>query len=188
MTDIIDTFNNAFEEPLGEDSPFPLMANCFRQMEIAEEEIAAAMKEHPEKSEMINATFPILNSPVMMDAPDELYRVHARQLIRNIVEEISPNRLTKAEVAVIISKGSMHTVPPAESLSLLAFSSPGVVDAMQAGMKAAGLETMEAYPVDPALYEHYWPLMEQWCRKIYDTINLEHRSKAYAKSLREYRK
>jgi len=175
MTNAIDIFKDAFTELLGNEGPLTTIAGAFKQMEIAEEEISAMKKGYPGRADLMDAAFAILFSPIMVGVPDALYRVHARQLLQVLIDGDPIDRLTKAETAVVISSGSMHTGPPPDSLSMLALSSKEVCDVIGGS---------DIYvDIDPAAYEHFWPLMEQWCKKIYADFGFDLRSKTLKESL-----
>ena len=171
----------AMEEVLG-DSLFGTLSNVFAQMEVAEEEIAAAKEKWPEKALALDTAFSILNSPIMNGIPVmtrneakglELYRVHCRQLLRNIAEGHDVDRLTLMELSIVLALGSTHTVPPPTELSFL-------VDGDEETVRAYGAE-----PLSPREADHWWPVLERWCRTIYGRVGLKPRSHTYRKALRE---
>jgi len=81
----------------------------FECMEIAEEEIAAAIERYPVLGVAINAAFKHLYPTRALDgARDEVYRAHCRELLERVAdgEDVRPG--TKAEVMMTLSRLSQH--------------------------------------------------------------------------------
>jgi len=58
---------------------------------------------------------PVFQSPM----PESLYEVHVRQYLRQIAAGLDPDRPTPTELSVMVSLGSLHTVPPKFEVSRL---------------------------------------------------------------------
>jgi hypothetical protein len=85
------------------------LLGIFENMEIAEEEITAAIKRHKQKQQEINGAFGILWPTVFLKANGnkKLYRWHCKELLERVAagdEDTRPG--TKAEVISMISETS----------------------------------------------------------------------------------
>lgn len=86
-----------------------VIARTFRRMGIAEEEIAAAKKAHPEYAERFHNGFMDLMPPrVLYDFPDELYRAFCREKLQFMVSRPSVTTTTHAEAAAKLSNTSIR--------------------------------------------------------------------------------
>lgn len=74
------------------------IGRAFDLMETAEEEIAAAMRRHPEKAEQLNAAFHLLCPPdLLCEAPELLYGFHAGELLERVASGADTRPGTDAE-------------------------------------------------------------------------------------------
>lgn len=130
----------------------------FEKMGIVEEEIASAKARYPNQSEVINAMFTVCPSPVLHRKPISLFRIHVRQFLRNIATGIDPDRPTLMEVAIMCTIGSTYVGPVSTDLVLM-FESDAET------MEAFG---MQAVPAPENIGNHYWPVLTQTLRKVYE--------------------
>jgi len=87
------------------------IANIFRRMEIAEEEIERAQKEWPNKADVVWNTFTICPSPIIPNtAPEKLWRYHYRQLCRMVALGEDLDMPTGIEAACMVV-GVANKVP-----------------------------------------------------------------------------
>lgn len=151
----------------------------FDQVFVAEEEIARAKEEWPGKADRLHCAFRALHSPIMEVAPSAMYRVHCRQFLRNLAEGVDLDRPTRPEVAVMVSLGSLHVFPGNE-LGRFAMTDAETLDAF------GGIFKKEIRLVSmPREHEHLWPVVTDWCRKVYRQRVGETRARIYARSLQE---
>ncbi len=103
--------------PFQEDTPsladlFPpatgrAIANAFRRMEVAEEEIRAAVARYPNRSSEIDAAFGYLYpTAVLNELGDEVFRAHCREILERAAHGDDLERGTTAEVLAVLSRGS----------------------------------------------------------------------------------
>lgn len=75
---------------------------AFRDMEIAEEEIALAIERHPEQRDAIWDSFQYcMRGPVLGQAPEKVYRSHMRELIERVAAGASDKEINDATNAEI---------------------------------------------------------------------------------------
>lgn len=85
-----------------------VMAGAFQQMRIAEEEIASAKKLSPPRAGEIHDAFILLcPSPILEDFGEDLYRIHAREILERIIRGEDPEWATDAEVMAALYQTSM---------------------------------------------------------------------------------
>lgn len=105
--------------PLGSD-----VRGLFALMSVAEEELAAAKREHPLAEFAIQKSFSILapDAKFFPDKHTELYRAHCRELLGRIVAGASKKELrlgTRAEVLCVMSEWSLEHAPGPQGRALL---------------------------------------------------------------------
>ena len=80
----------------------------FRAMEIAEEEIAAARRRHPEKAAILWDCFMLLNRPPLFrNLHPAIYRHHCRELLERVVAGEDTRYATDAELLVALCRASL---------------------------------------------------------------------------------
>lgn len=83
------------------------IANAFRRMEVAEEEIRAAVARYPNKAAEIDGAFPYLcPTAVLKELGDEVFRAHCREMLERAAQGHDMDRGTTAEVLAVLSRGS----------------------------------------------------------------------------------
>lgn len=96
-----------------------VITNTFRRMDIAEQEIARAQRQHPKHKDRI---FPLFRhlcpTPPLAHVIDEIYRSHCRELIERSVQHEDKKPGTEAEVLGFLSQASLEA-PLARIPSLL---------------------------------------------------------------------
>ena len=98
-----------------------VIADTFRRMEIAEEEISAARESHPDASTRLEAAFgALVPTEPLSGLSDELYRHHARELLERAAAGVDLRPATAAEMLGALSRGSL-TQPPGQTMKLLYF-------------------------------------------------------------------
>lgn len=92
------------------DTPsFNRVCRAFDLIEVAEQEIAAAKRIHPEARELIDGAFLLLVAPSpMLELRDSVYRSHARELLERVVARAKLDLATEAEVMVALHYGSLR--------------------------------------------------------------------------------
>lgn len=84
-----------------------IIANTFRRMTIAEEEIRAAKARHPEKAAKLDKAFRYLCPPALLNGlDDQLYRAHCKEILDREAKGEKLRRGTAAEVIAALSQGS----------------------------------------------------------------------------------
>jgi hypothetical protein len=81
------------------------------------------------------------------------------------------------ELSIVVTRGSTYLVPPPSELSQMILSDAETVEAY------GPVEPLPGYPA-----EHWWPIIEQWGRTIYQAASGETRAAMYKRCLRDYRK
>jgi hypothetical protein len=120
-----------------------LLGNIFDRMELAEEEIAQAMREDPRNAELYNSSFKLL-VPTETLISDLLYQRHCQEMLYRVVEELDTRPGTDAEVLGALSEASHHA--PMNTSGLLAYARmfrncfPDLTEEADALDKAAGHE------------------------------------------------
>lgn len=99
--------SNAFELLLGGVGGGGI-AQAFRRMEIAEQEIEEAKRRWPRRKRAIHAAFGVLCAPRLASYSDAVYRAHAREIIGRVMrgEDVRPG--TDAEVLATLSEASLR--------------------------------------------------------------------------------
>ena len=148
---------------------------ALRRMEIAEEEIARAQQQHPDKAGVLRNSFLACHTPIIPPLPhlDPLYRAHVRQLLAMIAEGQDVDRPTLAEVSVM-TLAVAEKAPPIIELVLLVASDHDTA-------AAYGLEPV---PAPPHVGDHLWPELRQACRKAFVSTYGKARSQILAEALR----
>lgn len=119
------------------------LGNIFERMELAEDEIAQAMKEDPANAELYNGSFKLL-APTPTLISDLLYQRHVQEMLYRVVEGLDTRPGTDAEVLGALSEGS-H-MAPMNTAALLAYAKmfrqcfPDLEDEAKALQDAAGRE------------------------------------------------
>jgi hypothetical protein len=91
----------------------------FHRVELAEEEIDAAKRRHPNDAERIHRAFLILCPSDPLHAyGDELYRAHCRELLERVRLGGDTRPATSAEVVACLSAASLQ-VPPGRPATFL---------------------------------------------------------------------
>jgi hypothetical protein len=103
-----------------------LLDSLFKQMEIAEDEIAAAKERWPDSRDELHDSFKLLQPEAgMFERLNEgLYRQHCRELLERVANGASRNELalgTKAEVLRLMSEWSLENSPGHEASALMAW-------------------------------------------------------------------
>lgn len=113
--------NDAIEEIFGTKLSYSLSTTC-KRMEIAEEEIRAALERHPAKATLIDRIgFGILVPPRALDGlSDEVYRRHARELMDRLAAGADTREATAAELLGILS--AISFVAPLDSVGGAVFA------------------------------------------------------------------
>lgn len=84
-----------------------IIAETFRRMTIAEEEIRSAKARHPEKAARLDKAFRHLCPPALLGGlDDQLYRAHCREILDREAKGEKLRRGTAAEVIAALSQGS----------------------------------------------------------------------------------
>ena len=84
-----------------------IIADTFRRMTIAEEEIRAAKARHPEKAAKLDKAFRYLCPPALLNGlDDQLYRAHCKEILDREAKGEKLRRGTAAEVVAALSQGS----------------------------------------------------------------------------------
>jgi hypothetical protein len=83
------------------------IGRAFRLMQVAEEEIVAAIKAHPEVRDALWNSFRLLDPGIVATASDDLYRVHCRELLRRIVAGGDTRYGTDAELLIAFKEASL---------------------------------------------------------------------------------
>ena len=90
------------------DGVFSTAGKVFDLVEVAEEEIARAKHEHPERADAIDASFQEHLFPGdLARFSKRVYRAHAREIIGRIVKDEDPKLGTMAECVVALSLASL---------------------------------------------------------------------------------
>lgn len=150
-----------------------LVARALRHVEIAEEEINAAQRRHPDKADVLWNAFLACPTPIIPpNLPETLYRAHVRQFLDTIATGQDVDTPTLAEVSVMTCAISQKA-PPITELIL---------------MVASDAETAQAYGLEPVpapdrIGEHLWPLLRQACRKAFTSHCGKPRSQILAEQL-----
>ena len=87
----------------------PGIADAFRLILIAEEEITAAILKSPMSAEALNGAFRCLQpSHIFRGLHEKLYRAYCRELLERVIDGTSLDIATKAEVLVALSRTSLR--------------------------------------------------------------------------------
>ena len=122
-----------------------VIANSFRRMTVAEDEIRAAKARHPRKAAKLDQAFRYLCPPALLGGLDDMvYRAHAREILERVAKGGKLRPGTTAEVVAALSHGSQVAPPgriemllytelfarlfPKESLRLMTDSRPAAPD------------------------------------------------------------
>jgi hypothetical protein len=91
----------------------------FASMEVAEEEIVRAQSLQPEKSDALYNSFRFLSlSDALQSAPEELYRIHAREMLERVANDVPLEPGTDAELLAVIKELTLRA-PPSREVVLL---------------------------------------------------------------------
>ena len=84
-----------------------IVANAFKHMKIAEEEIEAAKQRYPNKAAQLHNSFKLLCPPeTFASFTSELYRAHAKELLQRIARGKDLSLATRAELCIALSEAS----------------------------------------------------------------------------------
>ena len=166
---------NRLTQALDHDPTGQVLVAALRHMEIAEEEIARAQQQYPDKAGLLRSSFLASPTPMIPSLPhlDPLYRAHVRQLLAMIAEGQDVDRPTLAEVSVM-TLAIAEKAPPITELVLLVASDHDTA-------AAYGLEPV---PAPPHVGDHLWPELRQACRKAFVSTYGKTRSQILAEALR----
>jgi len=169
---------HALTQALGDDPTGQALAAALRHMEIAEEEIARAQQQHPDKAGLLRNSFLACPTPMIPSLPhlDPLFRTHVRQLLAMIAAGQDVDRPTLAEVSVM-TLAVAEKAPPITELILLVASNHDTA-------AAYGLEPI---PAPPHVGDHLWPELRQACRRVFVSTYGRTRSQLLAEALRSAR-
>jgi len=94
--------------------------NAFRRMDIAEDEIARAQRQHPKHKTRIFPLFrQLCPTPPLRHVLDDIYRSHCHEIIARAVRRADTRPGTKAEVLGFLSQASLEA--PLERIPSLLF-------------------------------------------------------------------
>jgi len=97
------------------------IVSIFSAIEVAEEEIAAFRRQHPEKDrELWNSFMALKITPPLREKSLRLYRAHCRELLERVVagQDLRPG--TNAEILAVLSNASL-VAPLTHQAAVLAF-------------------------------------------------------------------
>ncbi len=124
---------------------FQQVSATFGLVEVAEQEIEAAMKKWPEKKVVLWRAFSVLHTPALEGTPTKIWRTHFRQYLRNLAQGLDPDLPTRIEVAVMTVRAST-VAPPTRSIT-------DVFTSDQETMAAFGQDSLPTpYPEDQEMW------------------------------------
>jgi len=96
-----------------------VITGTFRRMELAEEEIAAAKKRHPDQAAALNDTFRhLVPPPLLRNLDDQVYRAHCREILELVATGDDIREGTTAEVIAALAESS-QAAPLTRTATLL---------------------------------------------------------------------
>lgn len=124
------------------------IADAFRRMSIAEEEICAAKARHRRSASRLHTAFRYLCPPAaLMGLDDRIYRAHCREILDRVAARADLKLGTAAEVIAALSQASL-TAPPSR-VELLLYSE--LFDRLFPAESTALLT--DRWPSEPDAYE-----------------------------------
>jgi len=95
------------------------LANVFRDIELAEERIATAISKHPDRADMLNAAFLLLQRPSYLRL-DNVYIAHMDEILERIANSDPISPPTDGEMLAILVETSLATPLSAEATNMYA--------------------------------------------------------------------